>query len=157
MLQKFILIIVSLFFFNTSVTSQTIVQRASSNDTFPKWRKDLDSAILNKINFMTANFEKYIEDSKKMSADMAYKTLIRQQDIDRYSGTIVNLIKILEQENRPFNEKEQKALKGIQNKLILWSKEGLHYYLDKLAFYTLQQINVFIKTFEIEGYLKINK
>lgn len=57
------------------------------NET-PQWRKDLDSANLNKINFMTANFEKYKEYANKLSVDQMKALLVRQQDIDRYQTTI---------------------------------------------------------------------
>lgn len=119
-----------------------------------QWRKDLDSALYNTMSHMTANFEQYKVDANKLSVEQMKTLLIRQQDLDRLSRNVSYCIKILEVEKRFFNEKEQKALKGIQGRLTLWATEGLHPYLDKLSYLTLQEINVFIKTFEVDGYLK---
>lgn len=120
----------------------------------PQWRIDLDSAIVNSIKHIQTNFKSFLKDIDSIPTEKAEKIGSRHSYIGGYAKIILNLIKILEVEKRPFNEKEQKAIKSIQERLTLWSKEGLHNYLDKYAYFTLQEINVFIKTFEVDGYLK---
>ena len=121
----------------------------------PEWAREYKKATLNTIDFITKNSDLYVESSKNLPDSLNAEIVARQTKIVSYSKLFDNMVKILLE--RPFNEKEQKALKNIQKNLTERSTAWLNRYIDKIAYLTLQELNPFISTFEQPLMVKNNQ
>ena len=112
----------------------------------PEWRRELDKALLNTLDYMNKNFDQYNKETLTLGLDQGNKIVSRFKYIWKYAKKISSLSWILAE--RPFTTEEIIIVGNIQKTLEERSKEWLHRYLDKLSYLNLQEANALALSFK---------
>lgn len=112
----------------------------------PEWRRELDKAVMNSIDHTNKNFDQFSKETSKMEVTQWDKIISRYKYIWKYSKKIWALSQILSK--RAFTNDEIIVVGNIQTTLTERSKEWLHPFLDKIAYFTLQEANALALSFK---------